>query len=355
MTSIKPPLRVIAWGTGYLGKQGLKKIIEDPALELVGVKVASREKIGLDAGEIAGTASTGVRATDEIAQLLSLRADCIAYFASTVGRDQEAVAEIVPFLEAGTNVCSISHFDMQYPAYGQPQFVRPLLDACERGGSSFLLTGEEPGFAFGQHLFAVLSTIGKVDRVRFIEMSDVQQYGGLDSLRMYGFAEPTEYRPPMFTSQVGASWHIDTMRGIADFLDVEIEEITQEWDTLGVDFPIESAAYGTIAPGLTAATRWTVTAQALGRPLLQYQKILRMHHEAAPEWERSTLGGGEPGVTHKIFIDGDAGVREELHRPKGSGVSATPVIAVNAIPYVCEAAPGVLLQRDLPLFPPRIL
>lgn len=156
----------------------------------------------------------------------------------------------------------------------------------------------------------------------------------------------------MFTSHTGASWHIGTLLGIADFLGLAVEDVTQTWENQAVDYPIETAAYGTLAPGRTAATRWTVTAHALGRPLLTYQKILRMHHGAAPEWESTQLGKGQPGVTHKIFVDGDTPVREELFRSKG--ISATPTIAVNAIPFVCEARPGVLLQQDLPLFPPRI-
>jgi 4-hydroxy-tetrahydrodipicolinate reductase len=145
---------------------------------------------------------------------------------------------------------------------------------------------------------------------------------------------------------------VGTLLGIADFLKLEVQDVTQSWENEVFDSVIDTAAYGALQPGRTAATRWTVTAHALGRPLLTYQKILRMHHEAAPDWESTKLGKGEPGVTHKIFVDGDTKVREELFRP--SGVSATPTIAVNAIPFVCEAASGVLLQQDLPLFPPRI-
>jgi 4-hydroxy-tetrahydrodipicolinate reductase len=344
--------RVVAWGTGYLGKQGVSQIIRDPALELVGLKVAAPEKVGVDAGVIAGTDATGVLATDDAATLLALKPDCVAYFANTAGRDEASVADIVPFLEAGVNVSTISHFDMQYPRHGQKEFVAPLLAAAEAGQSSILLTGEEPGFAFGQHLFSILSTCQGIKSVRFVEMSDVQHYGGTESLNMYGFNGNPKDMPPMFTSHVGSSWHVGTLLGIADFLNVDVQDVTQSWENEVFGRPIDTAAYGVLNPGCTAATRWTVTAHALGRPLLTYQKILRMHHEAAPEWESTRLGKGEPGVTHKIFVDGDTTVREELFRP--SGASATPTIAVNAIPYVCDARPGVLLQQDLPLFPPRI-
>lgn len=343
-------IRVIAWGMGYLGKQGLRQIIGDPALELVGLHVSGDDKRGRDAGEIAGTGPTGVVATSDSAELLALGADCLVYFASTVGRDDQATAEILPFLEAGTDVVSISHFDLQYPAHGDPHHVGPIVAACERGGSSFLLTGEEPGFAFGQQLFAILSTIARLDGVRIVEMSDVQGYGGTDSLLMYGFNGDPAVQPPMFTSQVGASWHIATLRGIADFLGLTVDDIEQHWDAIAVDYPIDTAAFGTVQAGRTAATRWRVTVHCLGRPMIRYEKILRLHHGAAPEWERPALATGA-GVTHKIFVEGAPEVSEELHRPRGA--SATPTIAVNAIPFVHAAPPGVLTQMDIRLFPPR--
>lgn len=343
-------LRVIVKGTGYLGRQGLRQILTDPALKLVGLHVSGTDKEGLDAGELAGTAATGIRATTNLASLRALAADCLVYFASTVGRDAESTAEILPFLGAGTNVVSISHFDLQYPAHGDASLVEAVQTACRTGGSSILLTGEEPGFAFGQHLFAILSTIAELSSVRIVEMSDVQDYGGRDSLELYGFNDDPTTLPPMFTSATGAAWHIATLHGIADFLSLEVETIAQNWDSLAVDYPIETAAFGQVAAGRTAATRWRVDAHCLGRPMIRYEKILRLHHSAAPGWERPALAEG-PGVTHKIFINGAPSVREELHRPRGT--SATPSIAVNAIPVVCGAPAGILTQANLPLFPPR--
>jgi hypothetical protein len=342
--------RVICWGTGYLGMHGLRKIMGHPGLELVGLQVWSPSKVGQDAGVLAGGQAIGVRATNDRKTLLDLKADCIVYFSSTVGRDADAVAEVVPFLEAGTSVVSISHFDLQYPKYGQPSLVKPIVDACAKGGSSFLVTGEEPGFAFGQHLFTLLSTFGRVDGISIIEMSMVQQYAGRDSLLMYGFNGSPEEKPPMFTKQVGASWHLATLRGIADFMNLRIGEITQSWDAEASEKPVETAAFGTVAAGRTTGARWTVQAHVNGNAFLTYQKILRLSPEVGSHWASSALSK-EAGVVHKIEIEGDVALSEEVFRPK-RGLSATPTIAVNAVPFVCGAKPGVIRQHELPLFPP---
>src|SRR4029450_3968480 len=64
--------RVIQWATGSVGRHAIPAIAEDPALELVGVWVHSRAKVGKDAGELAGIGPLGVRATDDVEALLRL-------------------------------------------------------------------------------------------------------------------------------------------------------------------------------------------------------------------------------------------------------------------------------------------
>src|SRR5689334_18156163 len=94
--------RVIVWGTGLFGLDGLRAVIDHPDLELVGLHAHSPAKQGQDAGTLAGVAATGVIATNDAAELLALDADCIVYFSSVAGRMAEATAEVVPFLERGT-------------------------------------------------------------------------------------------------------------------------------------------------------------------------------------------------------------------------------------------------------------
>lgn len=345
--------KVIAWGTGGLGRDGLKMIIQHPDLELVGAFTSSPSKVGVDAGELGRTeVKTGILATNDAKALQATPADCVAYFANSANRDHELLDDVIPFLEAGVNVSSISHFDLQYPRWGRPQYVKPIEEACGRGGSSIFLTGDDPGWAFGHILFGLLSVAGRVDRIDIGALAHVREYAALDSLRMYGFAEDLDYRPPMFNSEVGSSWHSNTLRGIADFLGVRVEEYKEEWRTAAVDFDFEAAAYGTVAAGKTAATYWTMTAMVGGKPFIVYHKLLRLHEDAGPDWPKSTKGTGRENA--KILrITGDPSVDVEITRTHG--MNLTPVSAVAAIPWVCDAPPGILTQADVPLFPARNL
>src|SRR5687768_7209957 len=79
--------RVIIWGTGYYGREGLRCAIEHRELELVGVHAHSPDKDGVDAGALCGLGPMGLRATADVAALLALRADCLIYYATVGNRD----------------------------------------------------------------------------------------------------------------------------------------------------------------------------------------------------------------------------------------------------------------------------
>ncbi|HYI15274.1 MAG TPA: hypothetical protein VEX37_07785, partial [Thermomicrobiales bacterium] len=58
--------RIIQWMTGDVGQVGVRHFADCPVFDLVGVLVHSKDKVGRDAGEIAGIAPVGVVATDDV-------------------------------------------------------------------------------------------------------------------------------------------------------------------------------------------------------------------------------------------------------------------------------------------------
>ena len=100
--------RVIQWGTGNVGKHSLRSIIERPDLELVGLRVYSADKAGVDAGDLVGLPKTGVRATTSVDDILAIEADCVAYNAlgMTKGDIGDSLSDICLLLSHGFNVVS---------------------------------------------------------------------------------------------------------------------------------------------------------------------------------------------------------------------------------------------------------
>ena len=132
------PYRVVQWTTGNVGERSVRAIATRPDLELVGCYAWSSDKVGRDAGELAGIEPLGVVATNDVDALLALKPDCVAYNPMWSNTD-----ELVRILSAGVNVVSTAAFITG----GQSPEDRELIaKACEAGGSSMFGTGISPGF-----------------------------------------------------------------------------------------------------------------------------------------------------------------------------------------------------------------
>jgi hypothetical protein len=83
-----------------------------------------------------------------------------------------------------------------------------------------------------------------------------------------------------------------------------------------------------------------------------------MADDLAPEWPKSRSGGTD--ATWRVMIDGEPSFDAEFEvgyrageDENDHGLLATGMRAVNAIPWVCEASPGIVDALHLPLTPPR--
>src|SRR2546421_12501792 len=101
--------RVVQWSTGNVGRHAIAGIDARPDLELAGVWVSTSDKVGRDAGELAGLGRPlNVLATNDEAELLALRPDCVVYTAMADDRLVEAIEDLTRILRAGINVVSSS-------------------------------------------------------------------------------------------------------------------------------------------------------------------------------------------------------------------------------------------------------
>ena len=71
MSAIHQPIRVFQVATGNVGSEMIKRIATQPDLELIGVHCYSPEKIGKDAGELAGLAPNGVTTTGSVEEIIA--------------------------------------------------------------------------------------------------------------------------------------------------------------------------------------------------------------------------------------------------------------------------------------------
>jgi 4-hydroxy-tetrahydrodipicolinate reductase len=130
--------RVAQWATGNVGARALRRAIEHPDLDVVGVWVHGAHKVGRDAGELAGVAPIGVAATNNIDEILALKPDCVLYMPHVCNYD-----EICRILESGANVVT-TRMELQNIAAYDPVACARIEEACRRGNSSIHATGSSP-------------------------------------------------------------------------------------------------------------------------------------------------------------------------------------------------------------------
>lgn len=350
--------RVVHVGTGMTGSVALRAIIDDPALDLIGVKVSSPAKVGTDAGALCGRPDVGIAATDDRAAVLDAKPDCIAYCATAVRREDEVIADIVGYLEAGLNVVTISAIPMVYPKAAPANWREPIENAARQGSSTFYATGCEPGFVSLNLPTALLAGAGVIDTYRMDEYAlDLDlAYPIWEVLHeSMGFGKPNGHVPiRIAVGKVNNDWE-PVVRYIADTLGMDVQRVALDWETILAPHDLDTAL-GVIPKDTICGHRWQLAAMHDERPVVSVQYFAAVTSTPWPDsWPRpAQLGKG--GMVFRI--EGNPNMTLDLHldpAPGDStnpGVAATAMAAINAIPAVIDAAPGLL---GAPLAGPSIV
>lgn len=346
-------IRVAHWGTGVTGRQGLRGIIEDPALELVGLLVTNPDKVGKDAGELSDAGvTTGIKASDSVEELLALNADCLFYAGNGAERELEAAQDMARFLERGTDVATISLISMVYPPAG-PEDVRAVLEeACRKGGSSFYNSGSSPGIKSAAMVTTLLSCAGRVDCVRISEFVNNSGYAVPDAMRISaGMGQQPGYVPPRVTSGVVNAWWGPLAHHAADLLGIKLDEVKLEWETALTDRDIETA-YGLVEKGTIAGLKWQLLGMSGGKPRAIVEHFMRAAEDVAPDWEQpGEIGGVQVRIEGRPTMVLGSSIVGGLE----GALIITAMHVVNAIPELVKSSPGLKGPEDLPRYVTRLV
>jgi len=348
--TIRPsrPIRLVQWTTGNVGKRSVRAIAARPDFELVGCYAWSAGKTGRDVGELCGIDPIGVVATGDVDALLALRPDCVVY--NPMWQD---VDELVRILGAGVNVVSTAAF-VNGRALGDDR--ERIVEACERGGSSMFGTGISPGFVelIG---IAAAGICDRIDKVTINEASDTTLYDSPDTERLAGFGRPIDDPALAGMAAAGTAVFGEAVAMVADALGVDLDEIVcePEYARTTDDVVMES---WTIPAGCVAGVAASWQGRVAGRTVVELNVRWKKGQTLDPDWPI------EEG--HVVIVEGRPTVRlklEYLPPPDFQattfadfmvlGMIMTAMPAVNAIPYVVAAPPGIVTYTDLPLPLPR--
>lgn len=341
--------RVVVWGTGYVGQRVIAELVDHPRYELVGVIVSDPAKDGRDAGEIAGVGPIGVIATTDADAVIERGADAVAYFGPTAEYARENIENMSKALRAGIDVVSTAMTNFVWWPTADRWMVEPMQVACAEGGSSCFTTGIDPGFANDLLPMTLTGVCGRVDRVTASEILDYATYTG--DYEPMGYGKPPEFRALLEIPEVLVMAWGGTVPMIAAAMDVELDDITTTYDKWVTPTRIDFAN-GVIDAGDVAGVHFTINGIVGGEARIVLEHVNRITNDAAPDWPRGRIA---PNDVYRVDIEGSPSVHQEtiLRDASGDAVAggclATGMRAVNAIPAVRAAEPGMLTALDLPL------
>jgi hypothetical protein len=346
-------IRVVHIGTGNVGRLALAELIENPAFELVGLCVSSPDKIGRDAGELAGlNVRTGVAAMDDLDAILASEPQCAVYCAMGDNRIPQAMDDVRRILAAGVNVVGSAPGVLQFPWQVIPdRFIQPLEDAARLGSSSIYINGVDPGFVTDLIPLAFASTCRRIDQVRCMEIADYATYdGAIVMFDVMGFGKPLDEVPLLFQPGVlGVAWGC-AIRQLAAGLKIDIDTITESYEREPAPEAFDIAA-GHIPKGGVAAVRFQINGMVDGHPAIVVEHVTRLRGNLRPDWAQPA----QPGGSYRVEITGEPSYAVDICPTSHYGDHNHAAIAggaariVNAIPAVIAAPPGIRTTLDLPL------
>jgi hypothetical protein len=261
--------------------------------------------------------------------------------------------ELVRILEAGVNVVSTAAF---VNGRGLGPDLDRITDACRRGGSSMFGSGISPGFVelIG---IATAGICDRVDKITINEGSDTTLYDSPATELPCGFGRPIGDPDLSGMAAKGTAVFGEAVALVADALGVELDEIVceAEYARTTEDVVMES---WTISAGCVAGVAASWQGRVAGRTIVELNVRWKKGQTLDPDWQiqegHLVQVDGRPSVTVKIDYlpppDFEATTFADF---MVLGMIMTAMPAVNAIPRVVAAPPGVVTYVDLPLPLPR--
>ena len=331
-------IRVVQVGLGPIGAAVARQLLARSAFQIVGAVDVDPEKVGRDLGDLLGVdRKLRVKVSDSITRTIKSAQPDVAVLCTSsslkavVEHFEEVLKQRVPIVTTTEEAA--------YPTRSNRAVAKRIDAAARKAKVAVLGTGVNPGFTMDALPIALTAVCERVDRIEVRRIQDARvrrlpfqqkigagltveqfQHGVKDgTLRHVGFSESIQ----MIGDAVG--WTLDR---ITDDIEPKLATVTISSEFLAVD------------PGYVCG----IIQDGVG--YRKNEPVIKLHMEAylgSPETYDAVEIEGSPNLSMKI----SGGIHGDV---------ATASIAVNSIPKVLRAEPGLHTMRDLALpsyFPGR--
>jgi 4-hydroxy-tetrahydrodipicolinate reductase len=319
-----------------MGSGIARLITEKKGLALVGATGRRREHIGLELGRAIGlNRDLGIRIATDLDNAIKLNKPHIAIQA-TCSKLVDAFDEIATLVRHGVSVISIAE-EMAYPACASPARAEELHDLAAAHGVAVLGTGVNPGFVLDLLVIALTGVCANINSITATRVNDLSPYGPT-VLRSQGVGlTPEQFHAGLRAGTVvGHIGFQESIHMIARAVGWEVTRVTETREPI-IARTARQTRFVHVAPGDVAGCLHKAVAHR------NDQAVITLIHPQQVQPERE---GIETGDT--IEIHGEPHVRL-AGSPEIPGGTATIALAVNMIPHVLNASPGMHTMADLPV------
>ena len=339
--------KVVQWATGRIGEASLRELIRSPQMQLVGVYVHSEAKDGRDVGELCGLAPLGIKATRSIDKIIALKPDCVV-----ANQEGANVEDVCRFLEAGINIAT-SRVDYLEPDRMNPEVRRRVEEACRKGGASIHATGASPGFSSEALPLVVASMSRRMDCMTIDEFADIPASCPDFQVAAMGFGRRSGQKfDPHLLEHISHGF-AQSVTVVAKALNLRLDAIDVFGETANAKERFQLPGGTPVEKGTVAAQRITISGVRDGRSLILYRLNWYCTTNLDRDWDLRRSGW-------RILIEGETPIDVNVTFPV-AGDKVSPAMAsitayrvINAVPYVCAAAPGIRTTADLPTIVPKM-
>ncbi len=342
------PYRVVQWTTGNVGKSSVEAIAKNPTYELVGCYAWSKDKDGVDVGELVGIEPLGVKATNDVDALLALKPDCVIYNPMWIDVD-----ELVRILSAGVNVVTSASF---ITGHNLGKGRDRIEEACQQGEFDDVRLRRQPGLR---------RPAGHRRRERLRPRRQGHRR------RVRPTPRSTTHRTPSgprasgcpSTTRICSRWRRRALRCSPRRCNwsptrsaFELDEVVCEPEYAQTTEDLEMASW-TIKAGHVAGVFASWQGRVGGRTVVDLNVRWRKGQTLEPDWKLDGDGWkitieGRPTVNMQVGFLPPPDMIENAKTIEDFfvlGHIMTAMPPIHAIPAVVAAAPGIATYNDLPL------
>jgi 4-hydroxy-tetrahydrodipicolinate reductase len=324
-------IRVLHFGLGPIGAAIAKQVAARKGFEVVGAVDIDPSKIGQDLAAVVGLPRrTGVLVREDLRKALKdAQPDVLVHCTSSSLKT--VTPQFATILASKIPIVSTTE-ELSYPWYSNRRLARDIDAMARKAKVAVLGTGVNPGFAMDALPIMITAVCDRVDRITVNRIQDAR-------IRRLPFQQKigSGLTRSQFTKKVaeGIVRHVGLTESIAmigDAMGWKLDRITD-------DIKPKMARQRVVSDYLDVAAGQVCGIIQDGVGYRRGEPLVRLHMEAylgAPETYDQVIVEGSPRLSAKF----DGGIHGDI---------ATASIAVNSIPKVLEAAPGLHTMRDLPL------